>query len=298
MNIPHIGEIAALVTACSWTVGVMLFEQVTRKIGTFVTNFLKVIIAFLLLATFTWITRSTPFPIDAPQNAWFWLSLSGIFGFTVGDLFLFQAFKLVGARISMLVYAVSPALTALGGFFFLDERLTSTSIAGIVLTLGAILLVVLQRSPRDTDNVYALKLKGALFASIATVCQAAGYLFSKQGMYFCDSITATQIRLIVAIIGFGIVVILIKNSMMVWHTLRNKYVISRLVLASVFGPFIGVTLSMFALHTAKAGIATTIMATVPVLLILPSIFIFKERITGYEILGTIAAVGGVALFFV
>jgi drug/metabolite transporter (DMT)-like permease len=298
MNIPHIGEIAALLTACSWAIGVTLFEQVTRKIGTFVTNFYKVIIAFLLLAVYTWITRSTPFPINAPPNAWFWLSLSGIFGFIIGDLFLFQAFKLVGARISMVVYAFAPALTAIGGFFFLDERLSSMSIAGMALTLGGILLVVLHRSGTSTAESYALKLKGAVVAACATICQAVGYLFSKQGMSYCDSITAAQIRLIAAITGFGIMIIMLRKSMIVWYALRGRYVISRLVSGSVFGPFIGVTLSMFALYYAKVGVASTIIATVPIILLVPSIFIFKERVSVYEILGSVAAVSGVALFFI
>jgi drug/metabolite transporter (DMT)-like permease len=297
MDITHLGEIAALATACSWTIGVMLFEQVTKKIGTIITNFFKVIIAFILLAVFTWVTRSTPFPSDLPLWAWIWLSLSGIFGFIIGDLFLFHSFKLVGARTSMLVYAFSPILTAIGGYIFIKENLTIISIAGMGLTLGGIMLVVLRRSAGESEERYALKLKGALFASIATVCQAAGYLFSKQGLLFCDPIEATQIRLLIAVIGFGIILVASKNVTMAGRAM-NKYVTPRLILASIFGPFIGVTLSMYALNSTRAGIATTIFATVPVLIILPSIFIFKELIKLYEVLGAIATVAGVALFFV
>jgi drug/metabolite transporter (DMT)-like permease len=296
MNIAHLGEIAALGTACSWTVGSLLFEQVTKKIGTIITNTFKVIIAFVLLTIFIWITRSTPFPAGSPLSAWIWLSVSGFFGFTIGDLFLFQAFKIIGARTSMLVYAFSPALTAIGGFLFLNESLTMISIAGMVLTLSGIILVVLRRSAGETQERYALKLKGALFASVATVCQAAGYLLSKQGMLFCDSIEATQIRLLVAIIGSAIILIATKKVLTV-RQVMDKQITFRLILASIIGPFIGVTLAMFALHTTKAGIASTIMATVPVLLILPSVFILKERVTVYEILGAVTAVAGVALFF-
>ncbi|HVO65797.1 MAG TPA: EamA family transporter, partial [Syntrophales bacterium] len=134
-------------------------------------------------------------------------------------------------------------------------------------------------------------------AAIATIGQATGYLFSKQGMYFCDFITATQIRLTVAIAGFGIIVLLSNSLGKVLNALHSRYVMPRLLLASTSATFIGVILSMFALQTAKVGIASTIMSTVPILLIAPAVFIFKERITAYEIFGTIAAVAGVALFF-
>jgi drug/metabolite transporter (DMT)-like permease len=48
---------------------------------------------------------------------------------------------------------------------------------------------------------------------------------------------------------------------------------------------------------AEAGIAATIMALVPVLIIPPSMVIYKEKVTLKEAAGALLAVGGVALFF-
>jgi len=69
-------------------------------------------------------------------------------------------------------------------------------------------------------------------------------------------------------------------------------------LGSFFGPFLGVSFSLIAVQYTQTGIASTIMAIVPILIIPPSIFIFKQKITVWESIGAFISVAGVALFFI
>ena len=66
---------------------------------------------------------------------------------------------------------------------------------------------------------------------------------------------------------------------------------------AVFGPFLGVSLSLVAVQHTQAGVATTIMALVPVLIIVPSVLIKKERVSPRAVFGAIVAVSGAALLF-
>ena len=68
-------------------------------------------------------------------------------------------------------------------------------------------------------------------------------------------------------------------------------------IGAVFGPFLGVSLGLFAAQHTSAGIASTIMALVPVLIIVPSVIVFKEKVTVREVAGALIAVTGVALLF-
>ena len=68
-------------------------------------------------------------------------------------------------------------------------------------------------------------------------------------------------------------------------------------LTTFFGPFLGVSLSLMAVQYAKAGIASTLMALTPVLIIVPYAMINKQRITAKEVIGTLITITGVALFF-
>jgi drug/metabolite transporter (DMT)-like permease len=65
-----------------------------------------------------------------------------------------------------------------------------------------------------------------------------------------------------------------------------------------FGPFLGVSLSLMAVQYTSAGIASTIMALTPIIILLPSKLIFKQVVTAKEVIGAFISVIGVSLFFI
>jgi drug/metabolite transporter (DMT)-like permease len=198
----HLGEFAALVTAMSWTIGAMAFELATKRSGSIFVNLMKVFIGFILLSLFTLITRGLAFPVDASRHAWFWLSLSGFVGFVLGDLFLFRAFAIVGSRISMLVLASVPPFTALLGWFVMGEQLLPVHIVGMILTVGGIALVVLERRSGEKQFKFSHPISGILFAFGGALGQSVGLIFSKLGMGSYSAFAATQIRVLTGFIGF------------------------------------------------------------------------------------------------
>ena len=63
------------------------------------------------------------------------------------------------------------------------------------------------------------------------------------------------------------------------------------------GPFLGVTFSLLAIQHTQIGIASTLMALPPVILLPVGYFVFKERFGWQAILGTLVAIVGVGLLF-
>ena len=61
------------------------------------------------------------------------------------------------------------------------------------------------------------------------------------------------------------------------------------------GPFLGVWLSLVAVSLIPAGIAATLNAMAPVLVIPLVVLVYKEKVTMRATVGAIVAVGGVAL---
>ena len=82
-----------------------------------------------------------------------------------------------------------------------------------------------------------------------------------------------------------------------FQSLRSPKVISVVAIGSVFGPFLGVSLSLFAIQHTTTGVASTIMSIMPILIIPVSILLFKEKVTLKEVIGALIAIGGVGLFF-
>lgn len=296
-EIHYLGEIAALATACCWTVTSMAFEAAGKRIGSLPVNFIRLVMAFAFLAAYGAITRGLPLPTDASAHAWGWLALSGVVGFAVGDLCLFRAFVVVGARLSMLMMALVPPFTALIGLIALGEQLGPIDLAGMGLTVGGVAWVVLERKREPDGRAERPAPSGILLGLGGALGQAVGLVLSKHGMGDYDPFAATQIRVLAGVVAFAAIFTAARIWPRVVEALRNGAAMARTALGAVFGPFLGVSLSLLAVKHTEAGVAATIMAIVPVLIIAPAALIFKERVTLRAILGAVLAVGGVALLF-
>lgn len=300
----YLGETAALLTAVFWTVTSMSFESAGKKVGSLPVNLIRLVLAFIFYSVYMLITRGMPVPLDAGPDRWFWLSLSGLVGFVIGDLLLFQSFVLIGARISMLIMSLSPPITALISWVMLGEVLTLKNWLGMAVTLAGISLVILKRGqpnkedPKSKRITTAYSFSGILLAFGGALGQAAGLVLSKKGMGSYDAFASAQIRVLTGIVGFTILILLLKRWPSVIRAFRHKPAMVRIGVGSVFGPFLGVSFSLLAVQNTRAGIAATIMSVVPVLIIPPAVIIFRERINWKEIAGAIITVFGVMLFFI
>jgi drug/metabolite transporter (DMT)-like permease len=294
----HIGEFAALAVAFFWTVTALAFEYAGNRVGSLAVNVIRLLFALLYLSVFCAFTRGVALPTDASSSQWFWLSISGFIGFVMGDLFLFKSYGLIGSRLSMLVMTTVPPITALMGWWLLDESMSLMSYVGMALTfLGVALAVNARRKVADNKN-HIYSPRGLLYAFGGAIGQAVGLVLSKYGMGGYNAFASTQIRIITGIVGFVLLVILLKRVKPVLAAFKNREGMKGIIIGSIFGPFLGVSLSLYSIQHANAGVASTIMAIVPILIIVPSVFIFKQKITKAEIIGAVISVAGVTLFFV
>jgi len=299
----YFGEIAGLLTAVFWTVTSMAFESAGKKVGSLAVNLIRLVIAFFFIGIFSWISRGFFFPTDATAYQWQWLALSGLVGFVIGDLMLFQALVVVGARVSMLVMSLAPPFAAMVGWLVLGEVLTPMNWLGMTVTIAGIILVILKREKSELNGSIKRRLKssyslpGLIMALGGAIGQATGLVLSKKGMGSYDAFSSSQIRVLTGIAGFSILFIFMKRWPRVWAALKNPPAMKRITLGAFFGPFLGVSFSLLAVQHTETGIAATLMSIVPVLIIVPSVLIFHEKINLKEIIGAIITVAGVAMFF-
>jgi drug/metabolite transporter (DMT)-like permease len=300
----HLGEFAALLTALFWTVTALSFEAASRTIGSLAVNLLRLIVGFAFLCIFSYFYRGFILPTDADLRTWLWLILSGFIGFVFGDLCLFQAFVVIGARISMLIMALAPPITALISWIILGETLTLWNFIGMVVTITGIAIVVLTRGGEDAVNGIRGRLKfnfsawGLLLAFGGAVGQAAGLVLSKLGMRNYDPFAASQIRVMAGIVGFSAIVTVMRQWKDLSKATRLRKPMIQLSTGAFFGPFLGVSFSLLAVQHTNMGVAATLMAIVPILIIPPSMLMKKEKVTVREVIGAVVAVAGVALLFI
>ena len=293
----NIGEIAALGTALCWTIVGITFESAGKKVGSLSVNYIRLIFGFVFISLYALITRGLVFPVDATSSNWIWLSISGFIGFFLGDMFLFQAYVEIGSRISSLIMAASPPITALLGYLLLKERLRPISILGMGITIIGIAIVILSKDTDEKKVKVNHSIKGLIYAILGAVGQSIGLILSKIGMGDYNPLAATQIRIITGFISFTVLFIALKKFGELKIALKDKKAMKTIAFGSFFGPFIGVTLSLLSLQYTSAGISSTITAITPITIIPFSIMIFKEKIKPKEILGAIVSVVGVGLLF-
>jgi drug/metabolite transporter (DMT)-like permease len=198
----------------------------------------------------------------------------------------------------MLIYASVPPLTAVLGWLVFGETLGGLGLAGMALTMAGISLVVLQRGGADSAPVrLSHPLRGVAFAFIGSLGQAVGLVLSKVGAPSYNAFAATQIRVMAALVGFAAVILARRRLAGLLAAVKNRPAMGLMAVGSFFGPFLGVSLGLLSVQLTSTGVASTIMSITPVLIIPPSVLLFKEPVNGREVLGALIAVAGVALLF-
>jgi len=293
----HYGEFAALLTAFFWTITALAFESASRKLGSVAVNLLRLILGFIFLSIFTLIYRGMILPVDAGPENWLWLLLSGFIGFVFGDLFLFKSYTIIGSRFAMLIMTLVPPITAFFGWLIMDEHLELIHFLGMTLTFSGIALAIFSRRAKGEKLSLKLAPLGILYAFGGAVGQALGLVLSKKGVKDYDPFAASQIRIMAGIAGFAVLVTVMGRWKNIRTALTNRQGMKALTLGSFFGPFLGVSFSLVAVKFTEAGIASTLMAMVPIFIIAPAVVLYKEKVTIAEIIGAVVSVGGVALFF-
>ena len=311
MVVNHLGEIISLGVAVSWTITAWFADKASRRVGANVTNVLRLVLAALFLGVLLWITVGRPYPVYADGQTWLWLGLSAVVGYLFGDWCLFNCYIYLGPRFGQLMMTLAPPMAAIAGWAMLGETLGWMSILAMAVTLIGIAISILSR---DSGHHFTLDLplKGILLGIGAGIGQGVGLVLSKIGMqHYSAAIPAdapammegmlpfasTMLRAIVGATGFLILLWLGKGFGKLKSAVKDPTAMKYASIITLFGPALGVSLSLMAVRYANAGIASTIMAMTPALIIVPEIIFRKKKIRLKEIIGLVVSLAGVAMFF-
>lgn len=198
----------------------------------------------------------------------------------------------------MLLMASVPIFSTVIAWAFLKESLAIKQIAAIMVTLLGISWVILERKNGNEheEGHYSL---GILCGIGAAFCQALGLILSKKGLgNDYPALSGNIIRVFVSVIIMWSLPFFGQKISLTVKKLADRKATLALFGGSFFGPFAGVWLSLIAVKYAYVGIASTLMALPPIILIPLSFIVFKEKITWGTVIGTIVALSGVALIFI
>lgn len=310
-----LGEIIALTTAALWTITALAADMAARYASSLAMNVVRMLMAIPMFLILLWVVSGSPVPSYASLATWGWLALAGLVGYVFGDLCLFNSYRVMGSRYGQLFMTLAPVFAAVGGFVILGEVMQLRTWLVMFLILGGIAMSVCSRDGSDDRHEKHMHIKvpfrGVLFGLGAAAGQGIGLVISKIGMdSYAASLpvgvsqesvmmpfAATFIRCVAAMIVFLIIMMVRKQGASVVALIKTPRPMFYMCITTFFGPFVGVSLSLLAIEYTSTGIASTLLALVPVFILLPSWLFFGQKITALDIVGTLVAVSGVALLF-
>jgi drug/metabolite transporter (DMT)-like permease len=228
---------------------------------------------------------------------------------------------LIGPRLTLLFQTLSPPFAALISGLFLHEHLVRKDWVAMGLTLTGVIWVVLERAngrqthrarkgdvpvlPESPEGCCAQdrsvpfsgerEALGILLAVLAALGQAGGLVLSRRGIGQYDAAAATFIRVLPAMAGFLLLLTVVRAWPSVASAVHDGRAMLILALGAMVGPFLGVILSMVAVRHCHAGVAATILCTMPVLILPLVILVYGERVSLRAAVGAMISVAGVAL---
>lgn len=294
------GELAAIGTALCFTIGPIYFTLAGQKVGAAVVNRTRLLLAVIFLLIFHWIAYGTPVPLNAGADRWFWFTMSGVLGLTLGDAALFQAFIMIGTRLTILIFATNPIIAAWLAWLFLDEKLTGMQITGMLIALIGVTWVIAEKK-NDKNKIEDRKnyFVGIMFAFLGAAGQAIGLITAKFGLVDdYPTLSGLVLRMITAVVAIWVWTFISGKTKETIEKLKKQPVAFKNIAIGAFtGPVIGVWLSLVAVKYAEIGVASTLTSLNPIFIIPLGYYFFNEKVSSRAIVGTVITLIGVIVLF-
>jgi drug/metabolite transporter (DMT)-like permease len=310
--------LAALLCTVFFSASAVSARKTTEHIGGTEANFTRLIFAPILM-----LLVALSF---GPALAGYWhptlfglLFLSGAIGFGVGDIALFQAFPLIGSRLTtLIVHCVSVPVAATIEYLWLGTTMTAGQIACAVVILAGVAVAL---APRENLHIKRNDLyKGISWGLIAAVGQGFGagvlsryiYKLAKDmdtpqllplDGFHAGIIVAVQ-RMLGGMVFSGLCLIAFRawlrrrpHSKNIGNLTRRdnqwRPALPWLLATGLAGPALGVTCYQWALLDNPTGVVLPIVAATPLVVIPFAILMKEEKPSWRALIGGLIAVGGV-----
>jgi len=304
---------AALLTTVFFSLSAVTANRSVRYMGGNEANFWRLLFAATLLGIFSHL-----WGVGLAGEFLPWFLLSGLIGFGLGDLALFQAYPRIGSRLTvLLVHCLAAPMAMAAEWLWLGNAVNIVEIAcGFTVLAGLAVALIPPKSTQPTERRW---FSGVLFATMAAMGQGGGAVVSRKAYAVAEAtdfpllgvtggLNATYQRILAGLAIAAVGVLLARRHAVFAHfgRLYNKpaNITSKtqwtnawpwILLNGLAGPTLGVACFQWALQTTKSGVVLPIVALTPLVVVPFARYLEGEMPSRRSAIGGVIAVLGVVL---
>jgi drug/metabolite transporter (DMT)-like permease len=298
MTLTPVDIAIALSASISWALALIINKYLAASVGSLRMNTVRLWSGFSLVAALVWSlgVHEAAAPCSADQLAL--LALSGIVALAVGDtLFIRSLYYIYVSQAFPVGQCAFLVMTVLASILFLSEGYSWLNLCGGVLILAGLYLVSTYGRESGLMRLRSADRKGLLIAFVAALAWTGGAVILKFGLTQMNALSATAIRVLSAALALTVAQVGPWAPKPVGSPPRTGAVrLSWSALSGVLGYGIGGVAYVMAMQRVGAGRTVLITSLTPVLVLILSVLLLKERPTRSAVVGTvICAVGVICL---
>ncbi|MFV0414931.1 MAG: DMT family transporter [Chthoniobacterales bacterium] len=291
---------AAALTTLFFALGSLCGGRLSKPLGGTHAYAIRSIPVIIILATYAFLFGQG---IAGPGVGL--LIISGVIGFGIGDIALFQSYQRIGPRLAILLcQCLAAPIAALTEWLWLGTALTPLQLFLVFLILCGTSLALM---PSDHLHLPGSTLRsGVLLGVAAAFGQAWGAVLSRHAYELndaagvsVDAMTITFQRMLggaAFIIPFYLIYLISRQhqgQQPLQRLSKLRQLWPWLLGSSLAGPIIGVALYQWALATTASGVVLAIVATTPIVVMPLTWLIDGDRPSLRAVCGAVLAVLGV-----
>lgn len=281
----HLALILAFITFFGWGTGDLFTIVAVRKIGANLTTFWIFLFSFLLSLIVL------PFvPHDFSSITWQLLFLNIFFGiiFISGNVLVTEAFRISSAPIIGIIIPSFPVLVLILSTLIFHDKMTAFQLISIVLVIFGVILCGINFKEIKTKKLFD---KGVVLALIGISFFALFFTFSRilinaYGWYLPTFIATACFPLILLFLKRQKEKLMIPKQKKI---LAATFIVALLIRSGDFAFNYGLSLPN------ASGIVAPIANSAPILFVIASYLIFKDKVTIQQVVGIIITLVGIVL---
>jgi drug/metabolite transporter (DMT)-like permease len=137
------GFILAVITAITWSIGIILLDLALEGINYYLANAIRLPLLVGILAVVILFSGRGKILVKTSLREWLILGLAGVTAIGIGGIAFLAGISLIGATRSTAISSVTPLFSTVFSFYIIREKITLRIAAGAILaTLGIVLLTL------------------------------------------------------------------------------------------------------------------------------------------------------------